>query len=511
MNRQNVRVRFAPSPTGPLHLGGVRTALYNYLFARSSGGKLILRIEDTDQTRFVSTAEGYILKSFEWCGIKFDEDVVKGGPFAPYRQSERTAIYRDYTEQLLSSGNAYYAFDTEEELVNRREALKGENMIFQYDCRTRMEMKNSLTFTAEESAAWLESGKPYVVRLKVPAGEVIRFSDLIRGDISVQSENIDDKVLFKSDGLPTYHLANVVDDHLMEISHVIRGEEWLPSAALHVLLYRAFGWEESMPLFAHLPLILKPEGNGKLSKRDGDRLGFPVFPIAWTDPATGETSRGYKDYGFLPEAFINMLALLGWNPGHDRELMDLDELTALFSIERIGKSGAKFDWEKAKWFNHQYMQKKSNEELAALLGPDLVNNSLTPDLEYVAKVAGLVRDRAFLIPDLWANSWFFFIPPPTYDEQVIKKIWTPETGILVRAFGEEAKGVENWTHNAIHALVQDFITRKGIKTGQLMTPLRLLVVGSNQGPGMMEIAELLGKEEFLNRIGMGLNVLQPDA
>src|SRR5512138_202300 len=371
MEKGPIRVRFAPSPTGPLHLGGVRTALYNYLFARKYNGKLILRIEDTDQSRFVAEAEPYILESFSWCGITFDEDVVKGGPFAPYRQSERHELYRDYIMKLISNGSAYYAFDTEEELNTKREEFRVRNETFQYDCRTRKHLRNSLTLSGEEVSALLSAGQPYAIRLRVPEGEVIRFSDLIRGEIHVQSENIDDKVLFKSDGLPTYHLANVVDDHLMEITHVIRGEEWLPSAPLHVLLYKSFGWADTMPLFAHLPLILKPDGNGKLSKRDGDRLGFPVFPLEWTDPVSRETSRGYREYGFLPEAFINMLALLGWNPGHDREIMDREELIDLFSLERIGKSGAKFDWEKARWFNHQYLQKKSNEELALLLQKDL--------------------------------------------------------------------------------------------------------------------------------------------
>jgi glutamyl-tRNA synthetase len=505
MNRDNVRVRFAPSPTGPLHLGGVRTALYNYLFARNLGGKLILRIEDTDQTRFVPTAEAYILESFAWCGIDFDEDVVKGGPFAPYRQSERSVIYREYIEKLIGNGTAYYAFDTEEELNAKREALKGQNQTFQYDCMTRAEMKNSLTLPAAEAAALIKSGSPYAVRLKVPAGEVIRFSDLIRGEIEVHSENIDDKVLFKSDGLPTYHLANVVDDHLMEISHVIRGEEWLPSAPLHVLLYRSFGWEDTMPYFAHLPLILKPDGNGKLSKRDGDRLGFPVFPLEWTDPVSGETSRGYREYGFLPEAFLNMLALLGWNPGHDKEIMGRDELISLFSIDRVGKSGAKFDWEKARWFNHQYIQSMSNEQLAMSMKPDLEKNGVSADPDYIARVCGLVRERAFLVPDLWASSWFFFRAPDAYDEQAVKKNWNPETGELVRAFANEASAMNEWTHDAIHALVQEFTARKGVKTGQLMTPLRLLMVGSNQGPGMMDLAALIGKDEFLRRVSSGLD------
>jgi glutamyl-tRNA synthetase len=506
MNRDQIRVRFAPSPTGPLHLGGVRTALYNYLFARKNNGKLILRIEDTDQARFVPTAESFILESFSWCGITFDEDVVKGGPFAPYRQSERSQIYREHVMQLIANGSAYFAFDTEEELNARREESKTRGETFQYDCRTRKHLRNSLTLLPDETAALLAAGEPYAIRLKVPEGEVIRFSDLIRGEIHVQSENIDDKVLFKSDGMPTYHLANVVDDHLMEISHVIRGEEWLPSAPLHVLLYKSFGWSGTMPLFAHLPLILKPDGNGKLSKRDGDRLGFPVFPLEWTDPVSRETSRGYRDYGFLPEAFINMLALLGWNPGHDKEIMGMEEMISLFSIERIGKSGAKFDWEKARWFNHQYMQKKSNDELALLLVPDLLKEGIQPDLQYMAKVCGLIRERAFLISDLWVNSWFFFRPPGTYDEQALKKIWTPGTARLVRSFAAEANTLEVWTHDSIHGVVQDFAQRNGVKMGQLMSPLRILIVGSNQGPGIMDLAELIGKEEFLRRIEAGLGL-----
>jgi len=507
-DRPTVRVRFAPSPTGPLHLGGVRTALYNFLFARNMGGKLILRIEDTDQTRFVPSAEGYILDSFAWCGIEFDEDVVKGGPHAPYRQSERSALYRKYIQELISNGTAYYAFDTEEELNARREALKAQNQTFQYDCRSRMEMKNSLTLGPEETERLLAAGSSYVVRLKVPAGEVVRFSDLIRGDIEVQTENIDDKVLFKSDGLPTYHLANVVDDHLMEITHVIRGEEWLPSAPLHVLLYRSFGWEATMPHFAHLPLILKPDGNGKLSKRDGDRLGFPVFPLEWTDPVSRETSRGYREFGFLPGAFLNMLALLGWNPGHDREVMGIDELISLFSIERVGKSGAKFDWEKARWFNHQYLQAMSNEQLAMILQADLEKNGVTADRAFVEKVCGLVRDRAFLIPDLWDNAWFFFKAPGAYDAQAVARFWSPEIAGLVADFIAGGRLLQEWNHETVQVFVKDFTAKHGIKTGQLMNPLRLLVVGSSQGPGMMDISELLGKEEFLRRLEHGLSALK---
>jgi glutamyl-tRNA synthetase len=507
MNQNNVRVRFAPSPTGPLHLGGVRTALYNYLFARNMGGKLILRIEDTDQSRFVPTAEKYITDSFKWCGINFDEDVEKGGPFAPYKQSERSEIYKQYAARLIQNGSAYYAFDTEEELNAKRDAYKEKKETFQYDCRTRMGMNNSLTCTPEAVAEWLSSGKPYVIRLKVPEGEVVRFHDLIRGEINVHTENIDDKVLFKSDGLPTYHLANVVDDHLMEISHVIRGEEWLPSAPLHVLLYRSFGWEDSMPLFAHLPLILKPDGNGKLSKRDGDRLGFPVFPLEWTDFVSRETSKGYKDYGFLPESFVNMLALLGWNPGHDMEVMSMDEMIALFSIERIGKSGAKFDWEKAKWFNHQYLQKKSNEALAELLQPYLQQHNINADPSFVATICGMIKERAFLIPDLWENSWFFFKAPESLDEKAIAKTWTPETTSLILDFSAALESLGAFDHESLHTLMQSYTTSKNIKMGQLLTPLRLLVVGSNQGPGMIDLFLVLGKAEIASRILRGIEML----
>lgn len=503
MDPSNVRVRFAPSPTGPLHLGGVRTALYNYLFAKKMGGTLVLRIEDTDRTRFVPTAEQYILDSFAWCGIQFDEDPVKGGPYGPYRQSERSETYRSYAAMLIENGSAYYAFDTEDELDQERQRHDHKNP-FQYDCTTRDRMKNSLTLSKEETEAWIASGNPYAVRLKVPAGEEIRFNDLIRGEIVVKSEHIDDKVLFKSDGLPTYHLANVVDDHLMQITHVIRGEEWLPSAPLHVLLYRSLGWTDSMPHFAHLPLILKPDGNGKLSKRDGDRLGFPVFPMSWNDPLTREISKGYKDYGFLPDAFLNMLALLGWNPGNDLEIMSLDEMIQHFTIDRIGKSGAKFDWEKARWINHQYLSRKSDEELAGYLQIQLQENGLSFDNLYVTKVVGLIRERVFVIPDLWTQSWFFFMAPGQYDQQVVQKIWQPDTASLVAEFAKRASEMQDFSKDTLHVAVQDFIALKGIKTGALMNPLRLLTVGSNQGPGMMDLAETLGKTEFLSRIEVGL-------
>jgi glutamyl-tRNA synthetase len=505
MDDSKIRVRFAPSPTGPLHIGGVRTALYNYLFARKHGGKVILRIEDTDQNRYVPKAEEYILESFKWCGIRFDEDVLKGGPYGPYRQSERKEIYRGYAELLVSKGYAYYAFDTEEELEAMRQRLKQTDpSLAQYGPTTRMSMKNSLTLGEDEVKQRTQPGSNYVIRIMIPENEEVKLNDLIRGEVVVHSHNLDDKVLFKSDGWPTYHLANIVDDHLMEITHVIRGEEWLPSAPLHVLLYRYLGWEETMPRFAHLPLLLKPDGNGKLSKRDGDRLGFPVFPLQWTDPVTQEVSSGYREAGYLPEAFINMLAFLGWNPGTEQELFNMEELIQDFSIERVHKHGSKFDPEKARWYNHQFLLKKSDGELADLLIPVLEQHRCSADRDYITRVCRLVRDRVVLVPDLWNVSWFFFLPPDKYDEQVAQKIWKPETPDLIRMFLEVAVLMEEWDQAGIHSLIEDFIIRKGVKMGQLMTPLRLLVVGSNQGPGMMEIAGILGKKEFLSRIEAGL-------
>jgi glutamyl-tRNA synthetase len=516
MINRNIRVRFAPSPTGPLHIGGVRTALYNYLFAKKKGGKVILRIEDTDQNRYVPNAEKYIIESLNWCGIQFDEEPVNGGPYEPYRQSERKNLYRNYAEQLVKSGYAYYAFDTEEELDEMREKLKHTDLHqAQYGPHTRMSMKNSLTLQASEVHAKLDSGESFVIRIKVPENEEIRINDLIRGEVIVNSGNLDDKVLFKSDGWPTYHLANIVDDHLMEISHVIRGEEWLPSAPLHLLLYRYLGWEESMPEFAHLPLLLKPDGNGKLSKRDGDRLGFPVFPLQWTDPKTGEISSGYRESGYLPGAFINMLAFLGWNPGSEQELFSMDELIREFSLERVGKHGSKFDPEKAKWYNHQYIQKTSTVDLADILKLTAISYQLsTAGTSYLAdqmkveKICGLIQERVFLLPDLWKNSWFFFVRPDHYDEQAKTKSWMPDTAARIKEFAEEVHLLEPFDKETLHSLVQDFTLRKGMKMGQLMTPLRLLIVGSNQGPGMMDIAEILGKEEFLERIRAGLEKMK---
>ena len=507
MKTDSVRVRFAPSPTGPLHIGGVRTALYNFLFARKQGGTMILRIEDTDQNRFVPGAEEYIVNSLAWCGLEFDESPEKGGPHEPYRQSERSDLYKEYINKLIEKGHAYYAFDTEPELNALREKVKIDGgKTFQYDQQTRKFLQNSLTLP---EVAWknnIEAGIPYVVRIKIPENEQVIVHDLIRGEVVVSTSNLDDKVLFKSDGLPTYHLANVVDDYLMKITHVIRGEEWLPSAPLHVLLYRFFGWEEFMPKFAHLPLILKPDGNGKLSKRDGDRLGFPVFPTEWKDPNTGEIFSGYRESGYLPEAVINILAHLGWNPGTEQELFSMNDLIQQFSLERVGKHGSKFDPEKAKWFNHQYMQTKSEDELAKLLEPYFKIHQVAPLPDFVLKVIHLIRERTFLIPDLWTNSWFFFQRPGQYDQQVYQKIWLPGTTGWLRDFSKEVKELSDFNKESLHSVVQDFTMKTGIKTGQLMNPLRMLMVGSNQGPGMMEIADTLGKDEFLNRIEIGLSV-----
>lgn len=505
METNRIRVRFAPSPTGPLHLGGVRTALYNYLFARKHNGSFILRIEDTDQNRFVPGAEEYIIKSLKWCGIEFDEDVNKGGPYAPYRQSDRSAIYKDHIKILLEKGHAYIAFDTAEELEEARNKFSNSHEQFQYGIKTRLQMKNSLSLSADEVKSRIDRGDRYVIRILIPENQTVHFFDLIRGDVKVNTEMLDDKVLFKSDGLPTYHLANVVDDYLMKISHVIRGEEWLPSAPMHLLLYRFFGWEDSMPKFAHLPLILKPDGNGKLSKRDGDRLGFPVFPIEWKDPATSETYRGYREDGYLPEAFINMLALLGWNPGTEQEIFSISELTEAFSIDRINKSGAKYDPAKARWFNHKYIQKKTDKELYAFLEPDLLQNNIKARPDYILKVIALVRERVELLPDLWKNAVIFFRAPETYDPAVKLKIWNENTSAIIREFVKVLEGMDVFDNESLHKIVSEFTAERNIKTGQLMNPLRLLVVGSNQGPGMMDIAVLLGKEEFIERLKNGIN------
>lgn len=502
---REVRVRFAPSPTGPLHIGGVRTALYNYLFARKLGGKFILRIEDTDQGRFVPGAEQYIVESLTWCGITFDEGVHIGGPHAPYRQSERKHLYRQYAEYLVDKGYAYYAFDTPEQLDALRKDAEQKKQTFQYGPGTRMGLNNSLTLGIEKTRELIESGTNYVIRIRIPENEVITVTDKIRGLVSVESSLLDDKVLFKSDGMPTYHLANVVDDYLMQVSHVIRGEEWLPSAPLHVLLYRYLGWENEMPEFAHLPLLLKPDGNGKLSKRDGDRLGFPVFPLRWSDPFSGEVSSGYRESGYIPEAFINMLALLGWHLDADKELFTMDELIDSFSIDRCSKSGAKFDPEKAKWFNHHYLSQLPPSTLAGFLKPILNEKEILAEDEYIIAVCKLIHDRATLIPELYDHSWFFFSQPIQYDEKVVAKVWKPETSSLLKDYIECLQKTEPFTSVNIELASKNFAQEKGIGMGQLMSPFRLCIVGTSAGPGMFEMAELLGKNQVIQRLRKGID------
>jgi len=505
MNKK-VRVRFAPSPTGPLHIGGVRTALYNYLFARKHGGTMILRIEDTDQSRFVPGAEDYIVESLAWCGINFDESVGVGGPHAPYRQSERKALYKQYSDQLIASGHAYYAFDTAEELETLRKQAEAEKQTFTYNTETRKTLRNSLYLSAENVNELIENGTPYVVRFLIPENTEVAMDDIIRGKVCVKSETLDDKVLFKSDGMPTYHLANIVDDHLMEISHVIRGEEWLPSLPLHVLLYEAFGWEA--PEFAHLPLLLKPDGNGKLSKRDGDRLGFPVFPLEWTDPFTGDKSSGYRESGYYPEAFINLLAFLGWNPGTEQELFNMDQLIQSFSLERVGKSGSKFDPEKTKWFNHQYLIRRSDEEIAAEFMPFLLEKGIEADIQFVARVASLVKERLNFVKELWDETYFFFQSPESYDEQVIKKRWKEETPSQMLALKEALQNIEPFDAPSIDAGIKTWIEANNFGMGAIMNALRLLLVGAAKGPHLGDIMALIGKEETLKRIQKGISTIK---
>ena len=557
----SVRVRFAPSPTGPLHMGGVRTALFNYLFARKHQGTMILRIEDTDQGRFVPGAEEYIMESLAWCGIEIDEGIKEGGKFGPYRQSDRKAIYKQYSDQLIVSGWAYYAFDTPQELDVRRQDAEGKGQMaegrnqeegtgnksqgaFAYDTVTRMSLRNSLTLKPEEVKSLLDSGASYVVRFRMPENHEIVMQDIIRGEVRVSTTTIDDKVLFKSDGMPTYHLANVVDDHLMEITHVIRGEEWLPSLPLHVMLYKAFGWTDTKPQFAHLPLILKPSGNGKLSKRDGDKLGFPVFPINWVNPENGEVYSGYREAGYFNDAFVNILALLGWNDGTDKEIYSMDELIEAFSLERVGKSGSRFDPEKAKWFNHQYMLMKSDEEIAEEFlkqlrmegkGPrlrederegldwkdDEKSDGTMTEAEWdrVVKIIGLVKERAEFVKDLWSHAWFFFEAPNTYDETVIKKRWTPEMPAILKgitallsphsvipaAAGISPQATDSNDLFCLEAaefekLIKDYITANSLNMGSVMNILRLSLVGSSMGPGVFDIMALLGPDEVIARI-----------
>ena len=504
MAERRVRVRFAPSPTGALHIGGVRTALYNYLFARQHGGDLVFRIEDTDSTRFVPGAEEYIIESFKWLGIKFDEGVSFGGDKGPYRQSERRAIYKEYVHKLLEAGKAYIAFDTPEELEQKRQEVQN----FQYDCHTRGQMRNSLTLSKEEVDRLIGQGCQYVVRFKVEAGQEILVNDLIRGEVRVKSDICDDKVLYKSaDELPTYHLANIVDDHLMEITHDIRGEEWLPSAPLHVMLYRAFGWEDTMPRFAHLPLLLKPDGKGKLSKRDGDRLGFPVFPLRWTDPKTGDVSRGYREDGYFPEAVINFLALLGWNPGTEQELFTLDELVPLFDITKCSKAGAKFAYEKAVWFNHEYILKKSAAEIAALWLPEVQEHCPSESLERVTKVCEMMKDRVSFVHEMWPLCSFFFVAPTAYDEKTVKKRWKEDSAAQLTELAEVLKGIDDFSLENQERIVHAWIEEKGYKLGNIMNAWRLTLVGEGKGPGMFDISAFLGKEETLRRMQRAIEVL----
>lgn len=503
---RRVRVRFAPSPTGPLHIGGVRTALYNYLFAKKNGGDFLLRIEDTDRTRFVEGAERYIIESFEWLGIKFDEGVGIGGDYGPYRQSERKDMYRKYALELVEKGWAYYAFDTPEELDAVRKRYEAEKKNFQYDCKTRMSLRNSLSLSRQEVERLLEEGTAYVIRFRFPENEDIHLDDLIRGHVKMNSSLLDDKVLYKSDGMPTYHLANIVDDHLMKITHVIRGEEWLPSCPLHVMLYKAFGWEDTMPAFAHLPLLLKPEGNGKLSKRDGDRLGFPVFPLQWTDPKTKEVSSGYRESGYLPEAVINMLALLGWNSGTEQELFSLDELVQVFSIERISKHGAKFDLEKAKWFNHQYLMKVSDEVLTDAFMSDLKSRNIERSKDFVASVVRLIRERCNFVKDLWSNSDYFFVAPEEYAEKALKKRWKDgmtEKMMVISNNLQQISDGNDWGQKAEDFLMKH-IADNGLNMGQVMNSIRLAVVGDTKGPNMLDIMNVLGKDEIISRINKAI-------
>ena len=505
MTERRVRVRFAPSPTGPLHIGGVRTALFNYLFARQHGGDFVFRIEDTDSHRFVPGAEEYIIESFKWLGIKFDEGVSFGGDHGPYRQSERRDIYKKYVDQLLADGKAYYAFDTPEEL----DAKRAEIQNFQYDSRTRMQMRNSLSLPEAEWRQMIADGEQYVVRFLITPGIEVHVNDMIRGDVVIKSDILDDKVLYKSsDELPTYHLANIVDDHLMEISHVIRGEEWLPSAPLHVLLYRAFGWEDTMPRFAHLPLLLKPEGKGKLSKRDGDRLGFPVFPLEWHDPKTGEVSSGYRESGYFPEAVVNFLALLGWNPGTEQELFSLEELVEAFDISKCSKSGAKFDYQKGIWFNHEYILRKSNEEIADLFAPIVANNGVDESMERIRTVVSLMKDRVSFVRELWDLCSFFFLPPTEYDEKTVRKRWKEYSAQQMTELAEVLEGIDDFSVEGQEPVVMKWVEDKGYKLGDIMNAFRLALVGIGKGPGMFDISAFLGKEETLRRLRRAVEILK---
>jgi len=499
MIMDNVRVRFAPSPTGPLHMGGVRTALYNYLFAKKHGGKFILRIEDTDQTRFVKGAEDYIIESLAWCGISPDEGQGVGGEYGPYVQSERKSMYREFADRLLETGHAYYAFDTSEDLENIRVLAKeAGNVNWQYNHITRSTMKNSLTLPADEVQKKLENGDPYVIRIKLPRNHEVKLEDEIRGWVSVNTNNMDDKVLFKSDGMPTYHLANIVDDHAMKITHVIRGEEWLPSAPLHVLLYEYLGWD--CPRFAHLPLLLKPDGNGKLSKRDGDRLGFPVFPLEWKSPETGEVSSGYREGGFFAESFTNMLAFLGWNPGTNQEIFSLDELVNAFSLQKVGKAGARFDFEKAKWFNQQYLRTYADKDLAQMVRPEMETKGWNTSDQNLEKIVGMMKERATFTKDLLAEASFFFEAPTSYDAKTQKKKWKEDSSSILGELSERFASVQEFTSAALESIFKQYLEEKEYGFGKVGPIFRLAITGVGMGPSVFDVLEIIGKEATLERI-----------
>lgn len=500
---QDIRVRFAPSPTGPLHIGGVRTALFNYLFAKQNKGTFVLRIEDTDQNRYVSGAEEYIKNALDWCNIPFDEGPGKDGGFGPYKQSERKDLYRQYADQLIKNGSAYYAFDTAETLDAHRKDHEAKGKTFIYNWHNRKKLTNSLSLSQEEVNSKLNSGDPFVIRYKSPQDETLHLTDEIRGDIKIDTNILDDKILFKSDGMPTYHLANIVDDHLMEITHVIRGEEWLPSLALHVLLYRAFGWDS--PKFAHLPLILKPVGKGKLSKRDGDKLGFPVFPLQWEDPKTQDISSGYKEDGYLPEAVVNMLAFLGWNPGTEQELFSLEELIQEFDLNRVNKAGAKFDPEKTKWFQQQHLQKLDNKIISEQFKTLLSEKNITTTLN-LNTIVETVKERATFIKDLWDLTQFYFLSPSEYDEKAVKKAWKEDTPTLMHELTRILNDITDFSEDTISSIVKGWITGKEIGFGKIMMPLRIALVGSLQGPDLFQIAAMIGKTETIQRIENAIEI-----
>ncbi|MFD1094515.1 glutamate--tRNA ligase [Salegentibacter chungangensis] len=500
-----VRVRFAPSPTGPLHIGGVRTALYNYLFAKKHDGDFVLRIEDTDQNRYVEGAEDYIIESLNWCGIPFDEGPGKEGNYGPYRQSERKHLYKEFANKLIETGQAYYAFDTAEDLDKHRKEHEEKGKTFIYNWHNRQKLDNSLALSEEEVQKKLDNEEAYVIRFKSPESELLHIKDEIRGEMEIDTSILDDKVLFKSDGMPTYHLANIVDDHLMQITHVIRGEEWLPSLALHVMLYRAFGWEA--PKFAHLPLILKPQGKGKLSKRDGDKLGFPVFPLEWKDPKSGEVSAGYREDGYFPEAVTNMLAFLGWNPGTEQEFFKLDELVEAFEISRVHKGGAKFDPEKTKWFQQHYLNEADNKVLTEKFQKVLKDKEISADDEFVEKVVGLIKERAVFVADIWDQGYYFFISPTSYDPKNAKKAWKVDTNELMEELMEVLKAEDDFTADKLSDKVKGWIKSKEIGFGKVMQPFRISLVGALQGADLFIIAESIGKEETLRRIKKAMETL----